>query len=122
MRTVLITGASSGIGESCARVFAREGMRLILAARRRDRLEALAAELAQQFGTESHLLQLDVRDRAQVETALSHLPKPWDAVDVLINNAGLSRGLEPFQEASIDDWEEMIDTNIKGLLYVTRTL
>lgn len=122
MRTVLITGASSGIGESCARVFAREGMRLILAARRRDRLEALAAELAQQFGTESHLIQLDVRDRAQVETTLSHLPKPWDAVDVLINNAGLSRGLEPFQDASIDDWEEMIDTNIKGLLYVTRTL
>ncbi len=121
-KTILITGASSGIGESCARVFAREGMRLVLAARRLERLEALAADLAEQFGTESHLLQLDVRDRAQVETVLTALPEPWSAIDVLINNAGLSRGLDAFQEASIDDWEEMIDTNLKGLLYVTRTL
>ncbi len=121
-RTVLITGASSGIGEACARVFAREGMRLILLARRSDRLHLLATELAEQFGTVTHSLALDVRDRTQVEAALTHLPDDWQNVDVLINNAGLSRGLDAFQEASIDDWEEMIDTNFKGLLYVTRTL
>ncbi len=121
-KTVLITGASSGIGEACARVFAREGMRLILLARRSDRLQLLATELAEQFGTATHLLALDVRDRAQVETALTCLPDDWQDIDVLINNAGLSRGLDAFQEASIDDWEEMIDTNLKGLLYVTRTL
>jgi serine 3-dehydrogenase len=97
-------------------------MRLILLARRSDRLQLLATELAEQFGTATHLLALDVRDRAQVETALTCLPDDWQDIDVLINNAGLSRGLDAFQEASIDDWEEMIDTNLKGLLYVTRTL
>lgn len=121
-QTVLITGASSGIGASCARAFAAAGARLILAARRRDRLEALASDLQTDHNTDLHLLELDVRDRAQVETNLGTLPADWANVDILINNAGLSRGLEKLHEGSVEDWEEMIDTNLKGLLYVTRTL
>ena len=119
---VLVTGASSGIGMACAKLFAQSGARLILAARRLERLEQLATELNQQFGTESYRLQLDVRDRPQVMQTLQSLPQEWATIQVLINNAGLSRGLDPFQEASLDDWEEMIDTNVKGLLYVTRAL
>lgn len=118
---VLVTGASSGIGASCARVFARAGAKLILVARRLDRLEQLAQEL-QQYQTATHLISLDVRDRAAVEATLGTLPEAWSGIDVLINNAGLSRGLEKLQEGNVDDWEEMIDTNLKGLLYVTRTL
>jgi NADP-dependent 3-hydroxy acid dehydrogenase YdfG len=118
---VLITGASSGIGAACAKVCATAGARLILAARRMDRLEQLAADL-KPFNVPVHLLQLDVCNRAQVESALTALPPDWAAVDVLINNAGLSRGLDKLHEASIQDWEEMIDTNVKGLLYVSRLL
>jgi 3-hydroxy acid dehydrogenase / malonic semialdehyde reductase len=121
-QTVLITGASSGIGAACARIFAAEDARLILAARRRNRLEALAATLHRDGAADPHLLELDVRDRAQVETTLRSLPTAWANVDILINNAGLSRGLEKLYEGSPDDWDEMIDTNLKGLLYVTRTL
>jgi 3-hydroxy acid dehydrogenase/malonic semialdehyde reductase len=117
---VLITGASSGIGTACARMFASHGAKLILAARRLDRLELLAAELSEEFGSETHLLQLDVRDRAQVESALQSLPASWESVDILINSAGLSRALTKLHEGNIQDWEEMIDTNVKGLLYVTR--
>ena len=117
---VLVTGASSGIGESCAREFARAGSKLILAARRIEKLERLAAELQQDYACNTHLLQLDVRDRPAVESALASLPAGWQAIDVLLNNAGLSRGLDKLQEAEFPDWEEMIDTNIKGLLYVTR--
>ncbi len=119
---VLITGASSGIGAACAHAFAQSGAKLILAARRKDRLEKLAAELEQASGTESYLLELDVCDRPQVETRLASLPEAWASVDILVNNAGLSRGLDKLHEGSIQDWEEMIDTNIKGLLYVTRYL
>ena len=121
-QVVLITGASSGIGMACARAFATAGTRLILAARRRDRLETLAAQLQAELGTESYLLTLDVRDRAQVEASLTQLPPSWTAIDILVNNAGLSRGLDKLYEGDIQDWEEMIDTNVKGLLYVTRTL
>lgn len=121
-QTVLITGASSGIGASCARAFASEGARLILAARRRDRLESLASDLQTTAGSDIHILEIDVCDRAQVEVGLSGLPSEWSAVDILINNAGLSRGLEKLYEGNIDDWEEMINTNLKGLLYVTRAL
>lgn len=116
---ILITGASSGIGEACARVFAQAGAKLILAARRQERLDQLSDELSK-FDCSIHLLQLDVRDRSSVESALSTLPKSWSSVDILINNAGLSRGLDKLQEGSFQDWEEMIDTNIKGLLYLTR--
>lgn len=119
---VLITGASSGIGAACARFFAEAGARLILAARRLERLEELAAMLKTQFGTETLLLQLDVGDRPRVESTLGALPKAWAAVDIVVNNAGLSRGLDKLHEGIIQDWEEMIDTNLKGLLYVTRAI
>ncbi len=115
---VLITGATSGIGAACARVFAQAGAKLILAARRQERLDQLADELSKLASV--HLLQLDVCDRSSVESALSTLPASWSYVDILINNAGLSRGLDKLHEASFQDWEEMIDTNIKGLLYLTR--
>jgi 3-hydroxy acid dehydrogenase / malonic semialdehyde reductase len=117
---VLITGASSGIGAACARLFAQGGANLVLAARRQDRLEALAAELSQTYSSQTYLLQVDVSDRLPLEAALKSLPEPWNHIDVLLNNAGLSRGLDKLYQGSIQDWEEMIDTNIKGLLYVTR--
>ena len=116
---VLITGASSDIGAACAKVFAQAGAKLILAARRQERLDEMADELSK-FASSIHLLPLDVRDRSSVESALSNLPDSWSSVDILINNAGLSRGLDKLQEGSFQDWEEMIDTNIKGLLYLTR--
>ncbi len=118
---VLITGASSGIGAACAQAFAQAGAKLILAARRLDRLEKLAEDLAKS-GCQTYLLQLDVRDRVQVESLLAALPAPWSAVDILVNNAGLSRGLDKLYEGNVQDWEEMIDTNVKGLLYMTRSL
>jgi serine 3-dehydrogenase len=121
-RLVLVTGASSGIGRECARAFAREGSRLLLIARRLERLEELAAECAREHGSDVRCLQLDVRDRQAVASAISSLPEVWSAVDILINDAGLSRGLAPLSEGEIDDWEEMIDTNVKGLLYITRSL
>ncbi|MBD2199660.1 MULTISPECIES: SDR family oxidoreductase [Calothrix] len=117
---ILITGASSGIGTACARVFANTGAKLILAARRLERLQELAETLKKEFNTEVYLIQLDVRDRAAVEAAISSLPPAWADIDILINNAGLSRGLDKLHEGSFADWEEMIDTNIKGLLYLTR--
>jgi serine 3-dehydrogenase len=117
-KTVLITGASSGIGEACARAFAEAGARLILSARRMDRLQKLAAELK----TPTHLIQLDVRDQAAVQRAIDTLPAEWQAIDILLNNAGLSRGLTKLQEYVIEDINEMVDTNVKGLLYVTRAV
>jgi serine 3-dehydrogenase len=116
--TVLITGASAGIGAACARAFAREGARLVLAARRMERLRALAEEL----GGECHLVELDVRDGAAVAAQLGGLPAEWAEVDVLVNNAGLGRGLEKVQDGTTEDWDEMLDTNVKGLLYATRAL
>ena len=121
-QVVLITGASSGIGASCAKMFAKEGVSLILAARRRDKLEKVAKEIEQTNPCEIYLLELDVCDRHAVETSLASLPESWREVDILVNNAGLSRGLNELQSGEIQDWEEMIDTNIKGLLYVTRSL
>ena len=116
---VLITGASSGIGAACAKVFANAGAKLILAARRLERLQELV-ELSDTTSVQYHLLQLDVSDRSAVESAISTLPPGWSDIDILINNAGLSRGLDKLHEGDIQDWEEMIDTNIKGLLYLTR--
>lgn len=118
---VLITGASSGIGEAIARVFAAAGAKLILVARRQERVEQLADEL-HKFTSAIHFLPLDVCDRFSVESALTNLPASWSSVDILINNAGLSRGLDKLHEGSFQDWEEMIDTNIKGLLYLTRLI
>lgn len=119
---VLITGASSGIGRACAVRFAEAGARLILAARRKNRLHELGAELKQKHGTESFLIELDVRDSKAVVLAFNKLPDEWQQIDVLVNNAGLSRGLDKLQDGRIDDWDEMIDTNVKGLLYVTRAV
>jgi 3-hydroxy acid dehydrogenase / malonic semialdehyde reductase len=121
-KIVFITGASSGIGRSCGRAFAAQGARLILAARRLDRLEELAAELNPKTGRDVLLLKLDVRNQAAVEQAVSKLPSPWDSIDILVNNAGLSRGLDKLHEGKIEDWEEMIDANVKGLLYVSRAV
>jgi serine 3-dehydrogenase len=117
---VLITGASSGIGRSCAVKFGEAGARLILTARRKERLETLVRELGKQ--TQALALQLDVRDHKAVERVFGALPNDWQGIDVLVNNAGLSRGLDKLHEGKIDDWEEMIDTNIKGLLYVSRAV
>lgn len=118
-KTVFITGASSGFGEACARHFAQAGFQLVLAARRIDRLSALAEELN---AVAVHCLSLDVRDREAVQGAVATLPEAFRCVDVLINNAGLALGLEPAQDASLDDWDAMIDTNIKGLTYVTHAV
>ena len=114
--TVLITGASSGIGEACARAFAARGARLVLAARRGERLEALAAELT----ADCLVLPLDVRDRAAVEQALADLAPPFADIDVLVNNAGLAAGLDPLPEGDVAHWDRMLDTNVRGVLNVTR--
>ncbi len=121
-RVVLVTGASSGIGAACARAFAREGARLVLAARRVDRLTRLARELPPLGSPGVTTIELDVRDRSAVAAALDALAEPWRTIEVLVNNAGLSRGLAGLHAGAIDDWEEMIDTNVKGLLYVDRAI
>ncbi|MGA7525241.1 MAG: SDR family NAD(P)-dependent oxidoreductase [Acidobacteriaceae bacterium] len=121
-RIVFITGASAGIGAACARAFAAEGARLLLAARRVERLEAMEVDLLEAGAAAVHAFGLDVQDRAAVETTLAALPGEWRSIDVLVNNAGLSRGLDKLWEGKTEDWEEMIDTNIKGLLWVTRAV
>ncbi|WP_158796813.1 SDR family oxidoreductase [Pedobacter sp. L105] len=120
MKTALITGATSGIGEACAHLFAQQGYRLILVARRQDKLEKIAKHFADKYAVEIKTLIADVRDKAVLSTVLEVLPEEWKAVDVLINNAGLSQGLEPIDKGDTDDWDTMIDTNVKGLLYVTK--
>jgi 3-hydroxy acid dehydrogenase / malonic semialdehyde reductase len=121
-KTVLITGASSGIGEACAEAFAGLGARLILTARRRDHLEVLGRRLLDAHDTETLILQLDVRDVGIVTHLLGDLPPEWRAIDVLVNNAGLARGFQSLAEGDSRDWDEMIDTNVKGLLYVSRAI
>jgi len=119
---VCITGASSGIGAACAQTFAREGARLILSARRKDRLDTIARRLIADHAVHIHTMELDVTNKNRVEEVFSSLPPKWRAIDILVNNAGLSRGLNRLHEGSTRDWDEMIDTNIKGLLYVTRAV
>ncbi|WP_027389980.1 SDR family NAD(P)-dependent oxidoreductase [Chrysiogenes arsenatis] len=121
-KKAFITGASSGIGLACAHALAKAGAKLLLCARNQTKLEMVAAELAKQYGTQSFVLPLDVCRRSDVATALESLPAEWQAPDILINNAGLALGLEKLHENSIDDWETMIDTNIKGVLYLLRGL
>jgi 3-hydroxy acid dehydrogenase/malonic semialdehyde reductase len=117
-RTVFVTGASAGFGEAIARRFAADGARVIVSARRSDRI----AELAKELGSDVLPLTFDVRDRAAVADAVSGLPPEFAAIDVLVNNAGLALGLEPAYESSLDDWDAMIDTNCKGLAYCTRAV
>jgi len=119
---VLITGASSGIGRACAEAFAARGCRLLLAARREERLKELSAALRERHGTEVLTMVLDVRDREAVDEWVEGLPESRQRIDILVNNAGLARGLAPLHEGDVVDWEEMIDTNLKGLLWVTRAV
>ncbi|MDP9079678.1 MAG: SDR family oxidoreductase [Bacteroidota bacterium] len=119
-KIVLITGATSGIGEACAHLFAREKYNLILTGRRVDRLEKLAKKLNTKYNVEVAVSQFDVRNREEVTENLEALPAKWKKVNVLINNAGLSQGLDPIQNGNLDDWDTMIDTNVKGLLYVSK--
>ncbi len=122
VRTALITGATSGIGLATAERLAREGYRLILTGRRAERLADISVRLVREYGAEVHTLCFDVRDREAVEASLGSLPAEWQVIDILINNAGLASGLAPLQDGDIEDWERMIDTNVKGLLYVTRAV
>jgi NADP-dependent 3-hydroxy acid dehydrogenase YdfG len=121
-KVVLVTGASAGIGRACARAFAAEGAKILACARRADRLGALAADLKKEFGVPVRHFALDIRDRAAVDKAIGGLAEEWRPIEVLVNNAGLSRGLSKLHEGLVGDWEEMIDTNIKGLLYVSRAV
>ncbi len=121
-KTALITGASSGIGEACARRFARGGWNLILLARREERIKTLATALASEYQVQVHALSADVRRPQAAGMLLDYLSAHRLEVDLLVNNAGLAVGLEPIHEGFVDDWERMIDTNIKGLLYITRAI
>ncbi len=113
-----VTGATAGFGDATTRRLLRDGARVVATGRRADRLRALRDEL----GERVHTVELDVRDRAAVFAAVASLPNDFAAVDLLVNNAGLAKGLEPAQDAELDDWDDMIDTNVKGLTYVTRAL
>ena len=121
MKTVLITGATSGIGLGCARKFAENGDRVILTGRNAEKLKAIKQELSAK-GTEVLTLTFDVRDRNAAQKAIEDLPAEWQQIDVLVNNAGLALGMEPEYEGNLDDWETVIDTNIKGLLTMTRLI
>lgn len=120
-RAALVTGASAGIGAACVRAFAGGGWRVVFCARRQPAIEKLAQEI-RAAGGEAHGFVLDVRDASAVEQAIAQLPPEWRDIDVLVNNAGLSRGLDPLQKGLLSDWNEMIDTNVKGLLHVTRAV
>jgi 3-hydroxy acid dehydrogenase/malonic semialdehyde reductase len=121
-QTVLITGASSGIGRASVEAFALAGARVLICARRDDRLIELKSLIEDEFHVSVYSFVLDVRDRKAVDRCLDELPEDWKKIDILLNNAGLSRGLDKFQDGLIEDWEEMIDTNVKGLLYMTRKI
>ncbi len=121
-KIVFVTGASAGIGRATALAFAAEGARLLLAARRAGRLSEVASECLNCGAAAVHSIDLDVRDHRAVQNAIDALPEEWAGIEILVNNAGLSRGLEKLYMGRIEDWEEMIDTNVKGLLYVTRAV
>lgn len=121
-KIVFVTGASSGIGNSTAMHFAKLGAHILVCARRGEKVQTLAKELRSSYGVKSHAFTLDVRNQNEVEKCLNGLPEEWKSISVLVNNAGLSRGLDNLQDAKIEDWDEMIDTNVKGLLYITRAV
>ncbi|MBF0648502.1 SDR family NAD(P)-dependent oxidoreductase [Dysgonomonas sp. GY75] len=121
-KIALITGATSGLGKAIALRLAKEGYDVIIAGRRKDRLEELEREIEIKYESKVYSLCFDVRVYNEVEKAIASLPEEWTTIDILVNNAGLAVGLDPIQQGVIDDWERMIDTNIKGLLYVTRVV
>lgn len=121
-KIILITGASSGFGKAIAEKFAAGGWNLILTARRKEKLEAVAVELEKQFGIKTLTLVFDIQNKEAVFQHLGQLPAEWQAIDILVNNAGLALGRDNFQDAAIEDWETMIDTNVKGLLYASKAL
>ena len=121
-KIVFVSGASSGIGKACAERFAKAGARLILCARSLDKITALAEQLKAMYQTESLVIGLDVRNREAVLAAVQSLPVNWQGIDILVNNAGGALGMEKLQEGNLDDWDTMIDTNVKGLLYLTRAI
>jgi len=122
VKLAMITGATSGIGKASAEKFAAGGWNVLITGRREDRLQELASNLRNTYAVEVKFLCFDVRDNDQVENALSSLEEPWQAIDLLVNNAGLAVGLNPIQDGVLEDWERMIDTNVKGLLYVSRVV
>jgi len=119
-KIALVTGATAGIGMAVAEILAENSYNLIITGRRRELLDKLKNELGVKYKSDVLALNFDIRDRKQTEESIDNLPKSWENIDVLINNAGLSAGLAPIHEGLVDDWEKMIDTNIKGLLYITR--
>lgn len=121
-KIVLVTGASAGFGKACAEKFASEKYNVIITGRRKDRLIALQQELEHKYGVACLPLVFDVRDKKAVNLAISSLPENWQGINILVNNAGLALGRDFFDEADMDDWETMIDTNLKGLLYVSRAV
>ena len=121
-KIVFISGASSGIGKACAEAFARAETKLILCARNIDKLTEVARDLGETYQVPIVTLALDVRDKGAVDAAIESLPADWKRIDILINSAGLARGLEKLYQGNTDDWDEMIDTNVKGLLYLTRKI
>ncbi len=121
-KIVFITGATSGIGKACAEAFANEGANIILTARRMAVLTKLANSLSKKYKIKTYTAKLDVRDNEEVKKVVASLPKEWKKIDILINNAGLARGFSDIDEGNIEDWDEMMDTNVKGLLYVSRAI
>jgi 3-hydroxy acid dehydrogenase/malonic semialdehyde reductase len=121
-KIAFITGATSGIGKACAQTFAENGYNLIITGRRRERLHALSGDMRTKYGVEVTSLVFDVRNQSEVEHAVASLEDQWKNISVLVNNAGLASGLSSIQEGDINDWENMIDTNVKGLLYVSRAI
>jgi len=118
----LITGATAGIGKATAELFAKNGYNIIITGRRKERLDEFSTHLKTTYKVDVLSLSFDVRKLTEVETAIASIPSDWKKINVLVNNAGLAVGLGPIQEGIVDDWERMIDTNIKGLLYITRTI
>ncbi len=121
-KIVFITGATSGIGKACALAFAEQGAKIIISGRRSKLLEELEERIKAEFKVDVYSFKMDVTKRAEVELAIKSLPEEWKAIDILINNAGLAKGMNKIYEDHIDNWEEMINTNVKGLLYVTREI
>lgn len=121
-QTILVTGATAGFGKAIATKFAAKGWKIIVTGRRKERLDELCAELKQQYDAETLALCYDIRDKAANFSAVETLPDAWKKIDVLVNNAGLAAGRDHFEDASLDDWEAMIDTNLKGLLYISKAV